>query len=315
MSDVVLCECFARDGLQNEPTFVPTESKVAAINAFVAAGFPRIEATSYSHPKHVPAFRDGSEVVSRISRREGVWLKATCPNMRAVERALADRTAGHGASEFSLLVSASESHTKRNLRTTRDEQWARIETMVEAASRDPDVRPVGVVSVAFGCPFEGRVDSGSVVEDVARFVNLGVRHVTIGDTTGLGTPTIVRELFGRVFRELPDAIPIAHFHDTRGAALANCLAAFDAGCRWFDSAMGGVGGHPAQITYGEGLTGNVATEDLVNLFNEEGVETGLDLDLVLAASKQCEAILGRELHSNIARSSWGLRGRKSRAHA
>lgn len=303
-ADVVLCECFARDGLQHETVFIPTDEKIALINAFVAAGFPRIEATSYSHPAQVPAFRDASEVLAGIDRSRGVYFKVTSPNLKAVERALADRAAGRGAGELSLLVSATESHTQRNLKTDRATQWRNVEAMCE---RGRDFRLVGVVSVAFGCPFEGEVDEGRVVEDVARFASLGARHVTIGDTTGFATPRKVSSLWKRLRNEVPDTIPIAHFHDTRGIALANCLAALDAGCTHFDSSFGGVGGHPAQIEYGSGYTGNVATEDLVNLFEEIGVRTGLDLDKVMDCSRRCEAALGRKLHSMVARAGYGLK--------
>ena len=306
-ADVVLCECFARDGLQHEPDFVPTPAKVQAIEAFAAAGFPRIEVTSYAHPRHVPAFADGTEVLRRIRVPAHVSTKATCPNLRAVERALADRRAGHGAREFSLLVSATESHTARNLRTDRATQWDNVATMASAAGADPGVRLVGVISVAFGCPFEGAVDEARVVEDAARFLDLGARHLTIGDTTGLATPRRVRSFWARIARDLPDAIPIAHFHDSRGTGLANCLAALESGCTWFDSAMGGTGGHPAGIAYGGGFTGNVCTEDLVNLLEEEGVATGIDIDRLAAASRLCEGLLGRDLGARVARAGYGLR--------
>jgi hydroxymethylglutaryl-CoA lyase len=301
---VTICECFARDGLQHEPEWLPTESKVAAIDAFTAAGFRRVEATSYSHPERVPAFRDASDVLAGIRRREGVGYKATCPNPRAVGRAIADLEAGHGATEISLLVSATESHTERNLRTTRAAQWDNVAEMVRLA--EGRFTLVGVISVALGCPFEGAVDPGSVLADVARFGELGVDLVSICDTTGLGTPTSVRSLFGRALAEVPGVIPVAHFHDTRGTGLANCVAAYEAGARYFDSAMGGVGGHPTQIQYGGGFTGNVATEDLVNLFEAEGIPTGLGLDAVMAASQLCERLLGRELRSMVARSGFGL---------
>ncbi|MDF1856442.1 hydroxymethylglutaryl-CoA lyase [Pseudooceanicola sp.] len=306
-ADVVLCECFARDGLQHEADFVATDAKVAAINAFAAAGFPRIEVTSYSHPKHVPAFADGQEVLRRIDLPAGVSTKATCPNLRAVERALMDRSDGHGASEFSLLVSATEAHTQKNLRTDRATQWRNVTDMARAATEaDSEVRLVGVISVAFGCPFEGAVDEGRLIADAARFVDLGARHLTIGDTTGLASPRRIRSFWTRMARELPEAVPIAHFHDSRGTGLANCMAALEAGCTWFDSAMGGTGGHPAQIKYGGGFTGNICTEDLVNLLEEEGVDTGLDFDRLATASRLCEKILGRELRSMVARSGSGL---------
>jgi hydroxymethylglutaryl-CoA lyase len=309
---VVICECFARDGLQHEVADVGTADKVAAINAFTRAGFPRIEATSYSHPARVPAFRDATAVLAAITRRPGVHYKATCPNPKAVGRAVADLEAGHGATELSLLVSASESHTERNLRTTRAAQWEAVSEMARLAAGR--FRLVGVISVALGCPFEGAVDPGLVVADARRFADLGVELLSIGDTTGLATPGSVRRLFARLIDEVAEITPVAHFHHTRGTGLVNCLAALDAGCRYFDSAFGGVGGHPAQIQYGGGRTGNVATEDLVNMLEAEGVATGLDLDAVMDASRLCERILGRELDSTVARSGWGLLPQGRLAH-
>ncbi len=301
---VTICECFARDGLQHETASLATADKIEAIDRFTRAGFPRIEATSYSHPDRVPAFRDASEVLAGITRRDGVFYKATCPNLRAVRRAVTDLDAGHGANELSLLVSATSSHTERNLRTTRAAQWEAVADMVRAAAGR--FRLVGVISVALGCPFEGAVDPGVVAADAARFARLGVELVAIGDTTGLATPGAVRRLFRRVLDEAPGVVPVAHFHDTRGTGLANCMAALESGCRHFDSAFGGVGGHPAQIQYGGGYTGNVATEDLVNLLEAEGLDTGLDRDAVLDAAAFCERLLGRELHGMVARSGYGL---------
>jgi len=299
---VTICECFARDGLQHEPEFVPTATKLELLEHFVAAGFRRIEATSYSHPERVPAFTDASAVLAGAPRRPGVAYKATCPNVRAVQRALADLDGGTGADELSMLVSASESHTERNLRTTRERQWAAVTEMATLAAER--FRLVGVVSVAFGCPFEGDVDPGRVVEDVARFVDLGVGAVTLGDTTGVATPPAVAELFARLDREVPGVPVIAHFHDTRGAGIANAVAALEAGCRHFDSAFGGVGGHPAAISYGAGQTGNVCTEDMVSLFEAMGVDTGIDLDALAQASRACEEALGRSLHSQVARAGF-----------
>ncbi len=301
---VVICECFARDGLQHEERVLPPADKVAAIDVFSAAGFTRIEATSYSHPERVPAFRDASEVLAAIARAPGAAYKATCPNERAVARAIADLDAGHGADELSLLVSATEAHTERNLRTTRAGQWDRVAAMARLAAER--FRLVGVVSVALGCPFEGAVDPGRVVEDAARFAALGATLLTVGDTTGLATPRTVRALFRRLRDEVPGIAPVAHFHDTRGTALANCMAALEAGCTHFDGAMGGVGGHPSQIRYGGGHTGNACTEDLVNLLEAEGVDTGLDLDALMAASRLCARLLGRELDGSVARSGFGL---------
>src|SRR6185436_15766637 len=175
MAAVTLCECFARDGLQHEPAFVPTATKRALVERFAALGFPRVEATSYSNPKVVPQFADASELLRTLSRRPGVFYKATCANVKAVERAVADLDAGYGANEISLLVSATEAHTQKNLNRTRAEQWQNIADMVKAARGR--FRMVGTVSVAFGCPFEGKVDSDSVLSDMESFARLGVEYV------------------------------------------------------------------------------------------------------------------------------------------
>ena len=299
MSDVTLCECFARDGLQHEPAFIPTDTKRALVERFAAIGFPRVEATSYSNPKVVPQFSDASDLLRSLSRSSGVFYKATCANPKAVQRALTDLDAGFGVNEISLLVSATESHTQKNLKRSRAEQWANIDEMVHAA--DGRFRLVGTVSVAFGCPFEGNVDSGRVVEDVARFHALGVRHVAIGDTTGMATPVSVKSMFRKI-ESVTGAVPIAHFHDSRGTGLVNYVAAHEAGVRHFDSSFGGVGGHPAKVKYGGGFTGNVCTEDLVGLFESMGIATGIDLDQLVATAEFCEQALGRELHGRVTRS-------------
>lgn len=193
MADVTLCECFARDGLQHEPRFVATAAKRALVERCAEIGFARVEATSYSNPKIVPQFADASELLKDLKRRPGVFYKATCANVKAVERALADLDAGYGANEISLLVSATESHSQTNLNRSRAEQWQNIAQMVAAANGR--FRLVGTVSVAFGCPFEGKVDPAAVIADVGKFIELGVAHVALGDTTGMATPRSIEKLF------------------------------------------------------------------------------------------------------------------------
>jgi hydroxymethylglutaryl-CoA lyase len=298
MADVTLCECFARDGLQHEPQFVPTATKRALVERFAALGFSRVEATSYSNPKVVPQFADASELLKSLERKSEVYYKATCANVKAVERAAADLETGFGANEISLLVSATESHTQKNLNRTRAEQWQNIAAMVAAANGR--FRLIGTISVAFGCPFEGAVDPAAVLSDAEKFLDLGVKHVAFGDTTGMATPLTIKEMFSRVKSE--ELTPIAHFHDTRGTGLVNYVAAYEAGVRHFDSSFGGVGGHPAKVKYGGGHTGNVCTEDLVNLFESMGIDTGLDLDGLLATAEFCEQTLGRELYGRVTRS-------------
>jgi hydroxymethylglutaryl-CoA lyase len=300
MTDVVLCECFARDGLQHETEFVPTQTKRTLIERFAALGFQRVEATSYSNPKVVPQFADASELLKSLGRRAGVHYKATCANVRAVERALADLDAGFGVTEISLLVSASEAHSQKNLRQSRADQWDNVRKM--AAAAQGHFRLIGTISVAFGCPFEGAVDPAVVVADAIRFGEAGVDHVALGDTTGMATPAAMKALVGRLEREAPAITLIAHLHDTRGTGLVNALAAYEAGARYFDCSFGGVGGHPAQVKYGGGYTGNVCTEDLVNLFESLGIDTGIDLSGLIETSLLCEQTLGRELHGRVTRS-------------
>jgi len=296
MDAVTLCECFARDGLQHEPAFVPTATKRALVERFAALGFKRVEATSYSNPKVVPQFADASELLRSLEKKPGVYYKATCANVRAVERALADLEAGFGANEISLLVSATEAHSQKNLNRSRAEQWQNIEEMVRAAKGR--FRLIGTVSVAFGCPFEGKVDVAVVISDFEKFRSLGVEHVALGDTIGSATPLAVKSMFGKI----KGGVPIAHFHDTRGTGLVNYVAAYEAGVRHFDSSFGGVGGHPAKVKYGGGFTGNVCTEDLVNLFESMGIHTGIDMQQLLATAEFCEQALGRELYGRVTRS-------------
>ncbi|MDJ0389578.1 hydroxymethylglutaryl-CoA lyase [Roseomonas sp. E05] len=293
---VVLCECFARDGLQHEPGVLPAAEKAAMLVRIADCGFRRIEITSFSHPKYVPQFADAAEVLQAVPPRPGVLFKATCPNPQAVERALTARAEGRGPEEISFLVSASEGHTQRNLRRSRDEQWRNVEAM--AALAGGAFTTVGTISVAFDCPFDGPTPPQRVLEDARRFIALGVRRIAIGDTIGSATPPRVRALVRLLREELPqEAVLIAHFHDSRGTGIANCVAALEAGITHFDSALGGTGGHPAEIAYGEGFTGNVCTEDLAMLFEAMGVRTGLDLDRLRAAGRAAEALLGRRLHA------------------
>ncbi|MXP65320.1 hydroxymethylglutaryl-CoA lyase [Roseomonas sp. M0104] len=297
---IVLCECFARDGLQHEPVVLPAEAKAAMLARIADCGFRRIEITSFSHPKYVPQFADAVEVLQAVPPRPGVLFKATCPNPAAARRALAAQAEGRGPEEISFLVSASEGHTQRNLRRSREEQWRNVEEM--AALAGTAFTAVGTISVAFDCPFDGPTPPARVLEDARRFLALGVRRIAIGDTIGSGTPPRVRALMRLLREELPDdAVLIAHFHDSRGTGMANCVAALEAGITYFDSALGGTGGHPAGIAYGEGFTGNVCTEDLATLLEAMGLRTGLDLDRVREAGRAAEALLGRRLHARTTR--------------
>ncbi|MFA7438223.1 hydroxymethylglutaryl-CoA lyase [Castellaniella sp.] len=299
---VVICECFCRDGLQHEPGILDVATKVSLIDRFSRIGFHRIEATSYANPTVIKQFADASEVLRLIHRAPGVYYKATCPNPRAVLRALEDLRRGCGPNEISILISASDSHSRKNLKRSRAQQWDNVREMMVLAQGH--FRVIGTISVAFGCPFEGAVPVQRVLEDARTLYALGVRHITLGDTTGMASPKAVRALFSALLAELPEVIAIAHFHDSRATALVNCMAAYEVGVRHFDSAIGGVGGHPHGLEYGGGYTGNTCTEDLVGLFESCGIATGLDHDLLIATSKECETVLGRPLESRVARTGW-----------
>ena len=201
---------------------------------------------------------------------------------------------------MSSVMSASESHNRANLRMNCEqslEQFGAISRRVGG-----HIKVNASLSTAFGCPFEGLVGPAVVVADTIRFAELGVDHVALGDTTGMATPAAMKDLIGRLRREAPALTLIAHLHDTRGTGLVNALAALEADVRHFDCSFGGVGGHPAQVKYGGGYTGNVCTEDLVNLFESLGIRTGLDLAGLIETSRLCEQTLGRELHGRVTRS-------------
>lgn len=300
--DVVICECFCRDGLQHEPVVLATATKANIINKLGAIGFKRIEATSYSNPKVIPQFTDASELIKLINLQDKTYYKGTCPNVRAVQRAIHDQDQGYGVNEISFLVSASESHSLKNLKRSIADQRSNIAEMTNLAS--DRFRIIGTVSVAFGCPFEGSVNPDAVLEAVSYFYSLGIKHITLGDTTGMAVPSTVQSMYQQILQIADDIVPIAHFHDSRGTALLNNMAAYEAGVRYFDSAIGGVGGHPHKVKYGGGYTGNACTEDLVNMFESCGIKTGIDLNGLMNLSAECEQILGRKLNSHVALSGW-----------
>jgi hydroxymethylglutaryl-CoA lyase len=301
---VVLCECFARDGLQNEIVVQSTERKLELLARFVDIGFRRIEATSFTNSKNVAQFADAEEVLQKLPRQLGVRFKATCINMRSVDRALAMTARGCGPDEISVLLASSEASTRRAFNRSRAEQMAEVEKMIVAVG--DRIAIIGNISTALGCFEEGAVDPGEVVARARQLHALGVRKIAIADTTGMGNPASVERLFGMLLDALPDVVAIAHFHDTRGAGLANCLAAYRSGVRHFDCAFGGAGGSPAKITYTEGHTGNVATEDLTTMFEGMGISTGLQLDRLLETAMFCEQTVGRELQGRVTRSGLGL---------
>ena len=283
-------EVGTRDGLQVEEVFVPTEDKIALVNTLSRAGMAKIEVTAFVSPKAIPALRDAEIVLREIERRPGVVYSALVPNVRGAERAIdAD------ADDLNLVMSASESHNLANLRMTREQSFSALSD-VNALARHAKV-PVNVsLSCSFGCPMEGDVPAATVLDWCARFVEgLGARGVTLCDTTGMAYPGQVAALTAAFLERWPGTELTLHFHNTRGMGLANVLAAIDAGADRFDASLGGIGGCP----YAPGATGNVCSEEIVHALELMGYRTGVDLALLVEASRRLPALIGHDIPSQI----------------
>ncbi|KRC73059.1 hydroxymethylglutaryl-CoA lyase [Achromobacter sp. Root83] len=274
-----------RDGLQIEKTIVSTDDKVAFVDALSDCGFARIEVTSFTSPKAIPALADAVEVMRRIRRRPGVIYTALVPNIRGLERALEA-----GTDEMNLVMSCSETHNRANLRMTRDQSYAELAQVLAAAARAG--APCNVsLSTAFGCPFDGDVPAAQVLDLAARLVDAGASGITLCDTTGMAFPTQVADLCEQAAARLPGAALTVHLHNTRGMALANAIAAWQTGITRFDAAAGGLGGCP----YAPGASGNVNTEELAHMFACMGVESGVSLEPLLAIVRGLPALVQRDL--------------------
>ncbi|WP_045742625.1 MULTISPECIES: hydroxymethylglutaryl-CoA lyase [Actinoplanes] len=281
---VSLREVAPRDGLQNEEP-VPTEAKIRLIDALSGTGVRRIEAVSFVHPRAIPQMADADEVWAKAWHNPDVRYSALVPNTRGAQRAIAA-----GFREIEVVVSASDTHNRRNLnRSTVDslDDIAGLIPLVHEAGATVEV----IVATSFGCPFEGDVDPARVAAIVARVRGDGADRIAFGDTTGMATPRRVRDLLAEV---RPDLL---HFHDTRGTGLANILTALELGITEFDASVGGLGGCP----YAPGATGNVATEEVVHMLHDMGLDTGVDLDRLIVAAELAERVVGRRLSSGVLR--------------
>jgi hydroxymethylglutaryl-CoA lyase len=284
MSSVSIREVAPRDGLQNEEP-IPTEAKVRLIDALSGTGVRRIEAVSFVHPKAIPQMADADEVWARAWHNPQVRYSALIPNTRGAERALAA-----GFREIEVVVSASDTHNRRNLNRSTEESLEDIAALIPLVHGDGATLEV-IVATSFGCPFEGDIDPRRVAEIVARVRADGADRVAFGDTTGMATPRRVRDLLSAV---RPDLL---HFHDTRGTGLANVLTALDFGVAEFDASVGGIGGCP----YAPGASGNIATEELVHMLEDMGIDTGIDLEALIGVAELAEKLLGRTLPSGVLR--------------
>jgi hydroxymethylglutaryl-CoA lyase len=287
---VSIREVGPRDGLQNEDV-VPTEAKVRLLSALGRTGVRRIEAVSFVHPKAIPQMADADEVWAAAEKAPGVQYSALVPNSRGAARALAA-----GFRDIEVVVSASDTHNRRNVNRSTDESLDDIAALI-ATLHDAGARCEVIVSTSFGCPFEGDVAPARVAGIVGRVIAEGADRIAFGDTTGMATPRRVTDLLDAV-RPISGDLPLLlHFHNTRGTALANILTALEYGVTEYDASVGGLGGCP----YAPGATGNVATEEVVHMLHDMGIDTGIDLRSLIEVARMAQEIVGRELPSGVLR--------------
>jgi hydroxymethylglutaryl-CoA lyase len=280
-----------RDGFQNEPEVIATVDKVRLIELLARTGLRRLEVTSFVRLDVIPQLADAAAVLEAIELPDDVSVSVLVPNERGLERALEHRDRIH---EVNVFLSASETHNRKNVNRSIAESLDGVSRVLERA-RGEGLRCEGVVSTSFGCPYEGWVDPDRVAEIARALVDAGAHEVGFGDTTGMANPRQVAELFPRWRAAFGDDVEMtAHFHNTRGQGLANVLAALEAGCTSFESSFGELGGCPVPA----GATGNIASEDLVSMLHEMGIETGVDLGKLLDASREVQRVLGRPLGSH-----------------
>jgi hydroxymethylglutaryl-CoA lyase len=295
---VGLCEVGTRDGFQIEPEFIPTELKVEVVDRLSAAGLPCIEVTSFVSPKAVPQLRDAEAIMAKIARRPGAVYAALVPNDKGAVRAVEA-----GVDRIHTVVSASESHNLANVNMTIAESLGKLRAVAEVAQRAAVAVNAGV-SCSFGCPFEGAVPVGQLESVVGRLVDLGARGIGLADTTGMANPVQVGRVLERLIPRFPGIEWTLHTHDTRAMAIPNILAAMEAGVTHFDASIGGLGGCP----FAPGASGNVCTEDLVHCLHAMGVDTGIDLDALIAASRRVQDIVGRPLPGQVVKAGkWDRR--------
>jgi hydroxymethylglutaryl-CoA lyase len=278
-----------RDGIQSEAADVATADKIKLIDALAGTGVRLIEAISIVSPKAIPQMADAGQVWTGIDRRPGVFYSALVPNRKGAEIAVE-----LGVDGLQVFTAASDSYNLKNVKKTVNESFTDVADVVEVGER-AGIPVEGTISTAFGCPYEGDVPPGRVAELSDRMHGLGIRAISYGDTTGMGTPRRVDDVVTAVRGAVPDLDLNMHFHDTRGTGLANVVAALDAGIDYFDASVGGMGGSP----FAAGATGNIATEDLVHMLEDMGIATGIDLDTLLAAARLAQSIISGELPSKL----------------
>jgi hydroxymethylglutaryl-CoA lyase len=283
-----------RDGFQIEKTFIPTETKIAFIDQLSQTGLAKIEVTSFVHPKFVPNMADAETVLANIQRVAGVTYSALTPNIKGMERAIACHQSGAKIDEMNLFMSATETHNMANVKRTTAQSLEDFAAMVSMA-KAKGIRMNGTISTSFGCPCEGAVSETRVMEIAEKYLAIGFDGLTFADTTGMANPRQVERMMREAVKRFPSTEITLHFHNTRGMGLANVVAGIAAGVVHYDASIAGLGGCP----FAPGATGNICTEDLVNMLQDMGMDTGIDLDKLLAASVKIPAIVGHDVPGQV----------------
>ena len=290
MNRIYFNDVVTRDGFQIESNFVPTDDKVKLVDALSECGFAKIEVTSFTSPKAIPMLRDAEEVMGRIKRLPGVEYTVLVPNLRGAERAFESK-----ADEFNLVMSTSETHNLANLRMGREKSFSGLAEVIHYVDGRT---PINVsLSTSFGCPMEGDVPQSVVESFVQRFADLGVRGITICDTTGMANPEQVKNMCDALQKRFPNLQLTLHFHNTRGMGLANMLAAVQSGIVRFDGSLGGLGGCP----YAPGASGNISSEDAVHMLDAMGYDTGMNIPQLLQLARELPKIVGHEVPGQVAK--------------
>ena len=290
-SSITLCEVGLRDGLQNEKTLIPTEEKISLLRGLIDAGFKVIEVGSFMHPKAVPQMADTDEVFKAIGQVPGVELRALIPNLRGVQRAV-----DCGCKKVKLNVSASRQHNLKNLNMTPEQSVASFAGCVQAANEN-GIAISGSISMPFGSPWDGRIPQSEIDSIIDAYLDVGITEISLSDTSGMGVPNQVYEMCSHVHTKFPTVSWWLHFHNTRGVAMANIMAAMEAGMTRFDTSFGGLGGCP----FVPGAAGNISSEDVIHMCDESGITTGIDVRKVMAISRKVQTILGHTTDSYLLR--------------
>jgi len=291
---ILINDVGVRDGFQIEKNFISTATKIAVINQLTTTGLAKVEVTSFVHPKFVPNMADAETVLREIVRRDGVMITAITPNIKGMDRAIKVHSEGGPIDEMNLFMSASEAHNMANVKRTTEQSLTDFAIMV-AMAKTVGIRLNGCISTSFGCPFEGRVPEDRVLVFAERYLELGFDGITFADTTGMANPRQVERMMREAKKRFPAAELTLHFHNTRGMGLANVVAGLAAGVTSYDSSIAGLGGCP----FAPGATGNICTEDLVNMLDDMELNSGVNLDLLIAVAAKIPAVVGHDVSGQV----------------